>query len=327
MTLGAVRATLGALLLTLASHASAHEPLASRDQNPLIRGLYLPVPSDDAPADGSLIQRFVLTLSNTTTLETEGGESLHVDGESLELRWLLAWRPVERVRLRFTVPVVHYGGGTLDHAVDEWHDLLGLSDGARAQVPSDDFTYRYAMATGAVQMTDSGAALGDSALEAGWLLTESTRRRLSLWVGMEAPTGDEARLTGNDAWDAAAWLEGDMTTSKRMRLAGRLGVVRPGSAAPLPLAPRDWVAFGSLGAAWDLGPSLALAMQLDAHDGMLADTQLRFLGPALQLTVAAQYRSANGWSLHFGIAEDLYVGASPDVTFQLGVRIGGHDPR
>ena len=317
------RVLAGALVLSLAAPLAAGEPIAIRDQNPLIRGLYLPVPGDDAPADGALVQRFVFTLSNTTNMQSAPGELLYVDGESLELRWLLAWQPLERVRLRFTVPIVHYGGGVLDGVVDQWHDFLGLSGGPRPAVSGDNLVYGYQSPAGMVVETDSRTALGDSALEAGFQLRTTQRTHLSAWVGVEAPTGDSARLSGNEAWDYGLWLEGGGSPTERLSFDARLGVVRPGAAAPLALEPRDWVAFGSVSTTWEIAPSFDLCLQLDAHDGMFDDTDMRFLGEALLLTVGAQYRSAGGWRWQLALAEDLHIDASPDFAIQLGVQIGG----
>jgi hypothetical protein len=318
----APRVFAGALLLALAAPLAAHEPIPIRDQNPLIRGLYLPVPGDVPAATGTLVQRLALTLTNSTNVEVSNGETLRADGESLELRWLLAWQPLERLQLRAAVPVVSYSGGALDGLVEEWHDLLGVSGGWRGRVPDDDLMYYYVSPDGMMLETDSRTALGDIALEAGLSLRETGRARLSAWLGVEAPTGDDKSLTGNEAWDFGAWLEGGVEL-KGVGIDGRLGVVRPGSANPLPLEARDWIAFGSIGASWELTPALALRLQVDAHDGMLEDSGLRFLGEVLQLTIGAQYRSPGGWRWQLALAEDVLVDSAPDFAIQLGVQIGG----
>jgi hypothetical protein len=272
------------------------------------------------------VQRFVFTLSNTCNIERSAHDGLRVDGESLELRWLVGWQPAERLRIRANVPLVYYGGGAFDGVVDGWHDLFGMPNGSRRYVRGGDLLYRYRTLDGMVEQTDSRMALGDTALEAGLDLHRTDRAQLSAWVGVEAPTGDSEAFTGNDAWDTGLWLEGAWSLSGRTSLAARAGMVRPGSAAPLPLAARSWVAFGVLGATWQAAPALALQLQLDAHEGMLEDTDLRFLGEALQATLGAQYRSVSGWRWQLALTEDLRVNASPDFALQLSVHIGGATP-
>ena len=316
------RVRAGTLLLTLIAPLAAGEPIAIRDQNPLIRGLYLPVPGVDPSEVGGVLQRFVLTLTNTTNIESASGELVYVDGESLELRWLLAWQPLENLRVRFTVPVVHYSGGVLDDVVDQWHDFLNLPGGRRPGVSGGNLVYGYQDSADMVLETDSGTALGDSALEAGFQLRKTPRTHLSAWLGVEAPTGDSARLSGNEAWDYGLWLEGGGSPNERLSIEARLGAVKPGSGAPLTLEPRDWVAFASLGTTWEIAPSFDLCVQLDAHEGMFDDTEMRFLGEALLLSVGAEYRSAGGWRWQLVLAEDLRVDASPDFAIQLGLQIG-----
>ena len=316
----------GALLFTAAPLA-AHELMAVRDQNPLIRGLYLPVAGDAPTKPGSPVQQFLLTVSNTTNIERADGESIWVDGESLELRWLMAWEPVEGLKLRFTVPVVHYGGGALDSIVDGWHDLFGLSGGWRPRIPGDEFIYYYGSTDGTLYEAEGGTAFGDSALEAGIQLQKTERANLSAWLGVEAPTGESAKLTGNGDWDVATWLEGGWALAPRATLEARAGIVRAGSAAPLPLEPRDWVPFGSVGASWEASPALCLRMQLDGHGRMVEASDLRFLGEAVQLTLGAEYRSPGGWRWQLALSEDVLVDASPDFAIQLGVHIVGGGAR
>lgn len=321
---GRATLSLGSALLLIAAPLAAHEPIPIRDQNPLIRGLYLPVLGDTAPVTGSTVQRFVLTVSNTTNIERADGESIWVDGESLELRWLLAWQPVERLQLRFTLPLVHYGGGALDGIVDGWHEMFGMSGGWRPKIAGDEFIYYYSSPDGTLYEADGGTALGDSALEAGIRLRQTERGRLTAWLGVEAPTGDSSRITGNEAWDFGAWLEGSVVWG-RASFDARGGLVRPGSAEPLPLEARDWAPFGSVGVAWHATPALGLRLQVEAHGRMVENSDLCFLGDAVQLTVGAEYRSPGGWRWQLALSEDVLVDASPDFAIQLGVQVGGRN--
>jgi hypothetical protein len=321
------RAFVGTLLLALMTGTAGAQSFAVRDQNPLLRGQYLPLPVTASAAHGGFINQFQLSTSNTATVETRDDESLSVDGESLELRWLAAWQPSGRFQMRFTVPLFHDSGGVLDGAIDAWHDAFGFSEGSRPNIENGEFTYRYTSAAGTVLQTESQTALGDTAIEGGFLLSQTTGATLRAWLGVELPTGERSHLTGNDAWDVSAWLEGDVSPGERLRLDGRAGAVRSGSAAPLPLEPRSWVAFGSVGATWVALPSLDLRLQVDAHDGFFEDTELRFLGPAVVLSVGAEYRSPAGWSFQFAISEDARVDGSPDVGLFFGLQIGGRAAR
>src|ERR1700735_3089810 len=65
--------------------ARADEFFLVRDENPLIRGFYLPLPSDSRLTDGADLSA-TLSISNTLNVENRGQESLLVDGESHTLR-------------------------------------------------------------------------------------------------------------------------------------------------------------------------------------------------------------------------------------------------
>jgi Protein of unknown function (DUF3187) len=59
--------------------------------------------------------------------------------------------------------------------------------------------------------------------------------------------------------------------------------------------------------------------QLDGQTGRVAGSDLRFLGPSLQLTVGAVRRLRGRWRMQFGIAEDAAVNTAPDITLFLGI--------
>jgi hypothetical protein len=70
----------------------------------------------------------------------------------------------------------------------------------------------------------------------------------------------------------------------------------------------------------DLGPVWSLRAQLDGQSGRVAGSDLRFLGPSLQLTLGAVRRLGNRWRIQMGFAEDAAVNTAPDITFFLGIR-------
>ena len=102
LSAGAAAAILGFAFGDLTSErAQADEFFATRDQNPLLRGFYLPLPSD-SPRDADAVMSATLLVSNTLNVEMRGRESLLVDGESaaLELTYENSWR-YTRLRRHF----------------------------------------------------------------------------------------------------------------------------------------------------------------------------------------------------------------------------------
>jgi len=305
------------LLLALAGSARAEEGLfATRDQNPLIRGAYLPLPVGDA-APGAFAFSAGIQWSNTVNIESTPTESLLVDEEAIELDLTLAhaegpWR------FRATLPVINRGAGILDTVIADWHRLLGLPQGDRPSRPKNAYALEYANAAGVAVNLPGGTALGDLALEGGRVLLDDGGRQVTLWAGLEAPTGDRARAYGDGSLDAALWLEARTPLGTRFALDGRIGFSREGHDALLPLARN--VPFGTVAFTWHARPGLDAIVQFDAHGSALRGTTLGFLDRAVLMTFGARYRLASGSSLEAGVVEDIEVDHSPDVTFHVGWR-------
>ena len=64
----------------------------------------------------------------------------------------------------------------------------------------------------------------------------------------------------------------------------------------------------------------SLRAQLDGQTGHVAGSDLRFLGPSLQLTLGAARRLRGRWHIEMGFTEDIAVNTAPDITFFLGIR-------
>jgi hypothetical protein len=66
--------------------------------------------------------------------------------------------------------------------------------------------------------------------------------------------------------------------------------------------------------------NLTLTLQLDAHSATFADAGLDMMGSAYILSFGGEYAFPTGWRLQFGVAEDIKVEASPDVSFLVRVK-------
>jgi hypothetical protein len=293
------------------------DPLAVRDQNPLIRGLYLPLPAPAAgPGDGWGAAAG-LQWSNTVNTGSTRREQLLVDEETAELDLTLL-RSQGPWRLRATLPVITRGPGILDGFIADWHRFFGLPQGERPLRPRNAYAIEYLSSSGVAVNAPRGTALGDLALEGGRVLAAGSGHALALWAGLEAPTGDRAHLTGNGALDAAVWLEGSADLGTRVSLAGRAGASHLGGATPLP-AERT-VGFGTVALSWHATSRLDGILQFDGHSGAVRGTDLAFLRDAVTLTIGGRYRLRSGSMFEAGVIEDIEVDHSPDVTFHLGWR-------
>ena len=289
-----------------------------RDQNPLIRSAYLPLPATAGPAGEGFSLTAGIQWSNTVNIEANAREALSIDEETLELDLTLA-RSLGSWRFRATLPVMNRSAGVLDGAIDDWHRFFGLPQGARPDRARYGYLVSYTNSAGVAVAAPAGTALGDLALEAGRVLIEHGGASVALFAGLEAPTGDRGRLSGNGALDAALWLEAGTDPARRFALSGRGGISRPGGDALVPL--NSSVGFGTLALKLRVTRQLEAALQFDGHRAVAAGSSLKFLGSAVMLTFGGRYRLDSGLLLEAGVIEDIDVDHSPDVTFHVGWRL------
>jgi hypothetical protein len=319
-----------ALELAGAGGANLHaeEFFPTRDQNELLRGFYLPLPSDTRlGADATL--GATLLITNTLNVEQRGRESLLVDGETDALDLTVDHALYSSWRYRFTLPIIHDSGGFLDSVIDTWHEAFGFSRGQRPYYPKGQIDYSYSGPANAGAMSNSNqmikidmnrteTSIGDAAADLGWYALDDSRRTVSLWGGLKAPTGSVADLTSDGAWDGALWAHAALR-GPLWQFAAEAGVMQPfGDESFAGDAHRPSVfARGAVTRA--VGSVWSLRAQLDGETGHVAGSELRYLGPSLQLTVGAARGLGAKWRIEMGFAEDVAVDTAPDITFFLGI--------
>jgi Protein of unknown function (DUF3187) len=296
----------------------ADEFFQVRDENPLIRGFYLPLPSDSRLNEGASVSATFL-ITNTINVENDAPQSLHVDGESDVLSLTYENSLFQSWRYRFTAAVIHDSGGILDSVIDDWHSLFGLPQGNRRYYPRNKLVYSYSGRGADIEVNGSETSIGGIAGEAGWYALDDAHRTVSLWGGLQAPTGSVSKLTGDGAWDGAFWTHYAIRWPE-WQLAAELGVAQPfGDEIFAGYAHRTSV-FARLAGTRALGSLWSVRVQLDGQTARLSDNDIRFLGPSLQLTVGAERRLRARWRLAFGFIEDVAANTAPDITFFLGIR-------
>lgn len=305
------------MLMCSPACAAAGEFFQIKNENPLLRGLYLPLPSDMRAGDGTGFS-MNLAVANTINVESRAGERLFVDGEAATLRLAYDARLAPRWRYRLTLPLIRDSGGSLDPLIERWHGAFGLKRGQRPKYPRDQLEYFY-NGIASIDLNRSSTGIGDASAEVGWFAVDAAARSLSVWGGLEAPTGSVAALTGNGAWDASLWMHAALRGT-RWQVGAEAGLVRPFGDDVFGGAARRTAAFGRVAASWLPSPAWSLRLQLDAQSARLKQTQLRFLGPSMLLSAGVQWRVNPRWSAQLGFTEDAAVNTAPDVTFFIGMR-------
>jgi hypothetical protein len=262
-----------------------------------------------------------LNWASTSLVQRADAELLVVDAETREARVTIGRSWSSGFAAQLELPYRYTGGGVLDEAIDSWHDLFDLPQGARATMPKDRVRIVYERAGATLIDIDSSASgLADASLDFGYSLRSTTATAVAAWLSVKLPTGDADRLTGTGATDVSLAIAGEHRFREDWSVFGQAGVTWLGDGERLSAQQRDVVWSGLAGVGWHAWRGLQLKAQLDAHSAVFEDTDLDFLGAALVLTVGGDYRFESGWRFDAAVSEDIAVESASDVVFVFGLR-------
>ncbi len=294
----------------------AEEFFPTRNENPLLRAFYLPLPSDSRQGDPDGLAA-VLSVSNTLNVERRGPESLFVDGESDTLRLSYQASFLDAWRYRVTLPLTHDSGGALDSAIADWHRWFDFQPGNRPFFPVNVLRYAYS-GQGHIALNHSQTSVGGVTAEVGWYADDDART-VSIWCGLQAPTGQVSNLTGDGAWDAALWAHWAARRAS-WQFAAEIGVARPFRDELFGGRAQRASLFGRSSLTRTLNARWSIRAQLEAQTRRVTDSELRFLGPSVVLNAGLVYRLANHWRIEMGLSEDAAVNTAPDIGFFIGLQ-------
>lgn len=263
-----------------------------------------------------------LFWGSTALIQQRGTEALIVDAETREARVTLQAPLSKRFAFQLQLPYRYTGAGNLDGFIDSWHDTFGLPDGARSELPSDDFNITYTRdQSRRLSMASPASGLADIQASLGYDVIASEASALSAWLSVKLPTGDADKLTGSGATDVSLALAGERGLDGDWSVFGQAAVTWLGEGELLSYRQRSVVWSGMAGLGGRVWRGLSLKAQIDAHTAAF-DSDLDFLSEAVVLTVGGDYSFASGWLMNIGVSEDIAVEHSPDVVFFFSVKRG-----
>ncbi len=297
------------------------EPLATRNQHPLVALYGLPMPlAARLPGAGSGRIGANLNWSNFATTDSSDQRSYTLDGEVFEVRVQAEHAMGDRFAVHGELAWRQLSGGSLDSLVENWHDLFGMPNGARDRLPEDALLIDYSAGESTLlRVENDSSGLADLPLSLGYQLTASERGAVATWLTLKVPTGKAEDLTGSGAVDVALSLAGERQLSDRWQLFGQANVAWLGNGDVLEDLQQDFAGSLLAGTTWQAWRGLELTAQLEANTAVM-DTGTDLDGDAVVLTLGGRYRTQSGWMWDFGFSEDLQVDASPDIVFLLAVR-------
>ena len=308
----------------IAPTSFAYEPLYVKNLSP-VTGL-LGLPSQryaGTQSKGKLGVALHSSVANIYVLDTNSREYLNLDGETLRFALDLRYGLARDWDLQLEVPWLEHSGGHLDRLIDDWHDLWGMSDGGRSQVPRNQLDYQYgsSFAPG-FQLEDDSSGLGDITLALNYAFYRDDDSVAALALGYKFGVGDEDKFLGSGGDDQflALRFSGSHLSSLPLRWHGQVGYLRAGDSDLLDGIQEQNLWFAGLCLDWIVAQNWSLLAQVDSNAAP-TDSGITALGDtAVTLSGGARWRFAPRWSVDTSIVEDIGVETAPDVIFQLGLR-------
>jgi len=263
-------------------------------------------------------------FSNYFAATDNSREVAIVDGESYRYTAHVSLRLDRSSLLQIQFPYSYDLGGGMDSSIESWHNSLNLPRGGRDKYPRDLFRLYYRRDNVVrFDYQDKGGAVGDTMLRYVHRLasTKSTTKR-AVFAQVEIPNGDATQWRSNGYLDVAAgWA-----TARPLQIFPfnntfyyDYGVLVPGRLDAFASQQNPIVGFSTFGLAIKLNQRFYVKGQLDVNTPILRDTHAQeFGGEAVQLTLGGDVTFSN-FRLEIGVAEDLIIDASPDVTFHVGI--------
>ena len=319
------------LIWPVVSMAGQGVPL--RNQNPFLQIFGLPpFQSAELASDGEIKYDFSFDLVNHADNAGSPLEELVIDGESYFMT--LSWRRgiAERLELGIDIPVVGHASGILDNAIENWHDVIGASNGNR-RGPSNQLGFRYS-GTGndSYELSDSSLGIGDIQLTAAMPIRradDSNGLSIAVRSSIKLPTGEAEELRGSGATDVSFGLHASgrrLLWKRDLDISGFAGVLLLGDGDVLTGIQHSTVPYGGIAATWWATDRFGITTQLYA-EGEYFDSDLAELGGnSLQLAVGFDYRlPGSGTSFLLSIVEDAAPSTTttPDFGVHFSIRRAG----
>jgi len=303
---------------------AAYEPLYVKNLSPVTGLLGLPSQRSAASeAEGKLALALHSSVANNYVLDANSHEYLNLDGETLRFALDLRYGLAPDWDVQLEVPWLKQSGGQLDSLIDNWHDLWGMSDGGRSQVPRNLLDYRYASSSApGFLLEDDSSGLGDITLALNYAFFRDEDAVASVALGYKFGVGDEDKFLGSGADDVyvALRFSGAHLSGLPLRWHGQAGYLRAGDSNLLDGIQRQDLWFAGLALDWLVSENWSLLAQVDSNAAPTRSDITALGDTAGTFTAGARWRFAPGWSVDASVVEDILVETAPDVTFQATFR-------
>jgi hypothetical protein len=308
-------------------YADLISPLIISNYSPVVAIYGLPYVGDaEVLKPGDTNTRLMYDVSSHYAIDENANEYILLDGETHRGTFIYRRGITNGLEAGLVVPYLDHMGGGLDSFIYNWHKTFGMPQGGRQYAPYNQLHYKYVRHTQTLfDMHTAASGIGDVRLQSAWQLQSDDAQASALALSIKFPTGDSREFRGSGAADVAFWYKQEARQDFFGYQGGSfysLGMLYLGHGDILPDMARSYVGFGNVGAGVFLSNNVIFISQLDINSPFYSSSDLVELGSyAIQLSLGGKINISQYGQIDLGLAEDLIIDASPDVTFHVAVDI------
>ncbi len=310
------------------------QPLTSANYAPLIQIYDQPTPLAYAGHNSERLLKITSQLISLSTTTHRGNESITQDGEIFRLDLFTSdFLPstlyknapkdsVKSIRWSVNLPLISHNNGILDHAVKEWHELLGLPNSNRDVRPDNELLYQYERdGERVLDFRRKPTGLGDIQLALSYSKPIADGAPMfSARIGAGLPTGHEQNLTGSGRADFFVDTSFELPTVKKLpylSIHAGLGAQYSGRSGPLKQYLNRHQRYALLTMSVKAREALSIVTQLN-YRSPVYKSELPELGAhSVVATFGANFRLAEDNILAIYFSEDIAESTAQD--FGVGI--------
>ncbi len=127
--------------------------------------------------------------SSFAVKEKINNDQLTLDGEIAKVSINYFRKVSDNLTLNVSLPIYSFNKGFLDNPIEQWHDLFGLSDGSRVDLPKSQLNFEVLSDSNRERIQDSNIGIGDIQISTKLNFYSKNRSDLYLITSLEIPTG------------------------------------------------------------------------------------------------------------------------------------------
>ncbi len=267
--------------------------------------------------------------SSFAVKEKINNDQLTLDGEIAKVSINYFRKVSDNLTLNVSLPIYSFNKGFLDNPIEQWHDLFGLSDGSRVDLPKSQLNFEVLSDSNKERIQDSNIGIGDIQISTKLNFYSKNRSDLYLITSLEIPTGSIKKYFGNDEFDGLIALNLKNHLKDNLVINSVFGVSIINQNRNFVLRERNTSYFSKVLLSWK--PQYFLSRQ--AINPLIYKINFEVFEPKIKsdfktlgdeyyvFGLGATFEFAKDKYFNFGFSEDLKVNSSADFSFIFGFEI------